>query len=79
MSPLNLALLKNCSLIGVFWLAFTRNERENSKRNNNELTELFLSGKVAPHLHSSYPLERAAEALNEVISQPSVGKVVLVP
>ena len=77
--PANLMLLKNCSMVGVFWLAFTKNERENSARNNDELTRLFLAGKVNPHLHATYPLERAVEGLNEVLSQRSSGKVVLVP
>ncbi len=30
--PLNLTLLKNCSIVGVFWLAFTKNERAASQR-----------------------------------------------
>lgn len=77
--PANLMLLKNCSMVGVFWLAFTKNERANSARNNDELTQLFLAGKVNPHLHATYPLERAVEGLNEVLSQRSSGKVVLVP
>ena len=77
--PANLMLLKNCSMVGVFWLAFTKNERENSARNNDELMRLFLAGKVNPHLHATYPLERAVEGLNEVLSQRSSGKVVLVP
>jgi NADPH2:quinone reductase len=77
--PLNLALLKNCAIVGVFWLAFTKNERERSQRNNEEMAELVQVGKLRPYLHGTYPLERAAEALNEVLGQRSSGKVVLVP
>ena len=76
--PINLVLLKNCSIVGVFWLAFTRNERGNSTRNNEALTRMFLAGEVKPHLHATYPLERAADALNEVLHQRVSGKVVLV-
>ena len=65
--PLNLALLKGCSIVGVFWGAFTRNEPEHNRRNNEELMQLFAAGKVKPHIHATYPLERAAEALNEVL------------
>jgi NADPH2:quinone reductase len=76
--PLNLALLKGCSIVGVFWGAFTRNEPANNRRNNEALMRLYLEGKVRPHIHATYPLERAAEALNEVMYKRVSGKVVLV-
>jgi len=75
--PLNLALLKGCSIVGVFWGAFTRNEAERNRRNNDELMQLYLQGKVTPHIHATYPLDRAAEALNEVLNKRVSGKVVL--
>jgi NADPH2:quinone reductase len=75
--PLNLTLLKGCSIVGVFWGAFTRNEPENNRRNNEELMRLYAAGKVKPHIHATYPLERAAEALNEVLYKRVSGKVVL--
>ena len=75
--PLNLALLKGCSIVGVFWGAFTKNEAQKNRRNNEELMQLFVAGKVKPHIHATYPLERAAEALNEVLLKRVSGKVVL--
>ncbi|PWT72219.1 MAG: NADPH:quinone oxidoreductase [Proteobacteria bacterium] len=75
--PLNLALLKGCSIVGVFWGAFTRNEPEHNRRNNAELMRLYLTGKVKPHIHATYPLERAAEALNEVLNKRVSGKIVI--
>jgi NADPH2:quinone reductase len=75
--PLNLPLLKGCSIVGVFWGAFTRTEAERNRRNNEELMQLYLAGKVKPHIHATYPLERAAEALNEVLYKRVSGKVVL--
>ncbi len=75
--PLNLALLKGCSIVGVFWGAFTRNQPEVNRRNNQELLQMYLDGKVKPHIHATYPLERAAEALNEVMNKRVSGKVVL--
>lgn len=77
--PLNLALLKGCAIVGVFWGAFTRNEPERNRGNNQELLEMFMKGEVAPHIHATYPLDRAAEALNEVLYKRVSGKVVLVP
>jgi len=75
--PLNLALLKGCAIVGVFWGAFTRNEPEHNRRNNEELMQLYLAGKIKPHIHATYPLARAAEALNEVLHKRVSGKVVL--
>jgi len=77
--PLNLALLKGCSIVGVFWGAFTKNEVERNRANNAELMQMYLDGKVKPHIHATYPLERATEALNEVMNKRVSGKVVLVP
>jgi NADPH2:quinone reductase len=76
--PLNLTLLKGCSIVGVFWGAFTRNEPERNRENNYDLMAMYAAAKVRPHIHATYPLERAAEALNEVINKRVTGKVVLV-
>ncbi|HXF17861.1 MAG TPA: NADPH:quinone oxidoreductase family protein [Burkholderiales bacterium] len=76
--PLNLTLLKGCSIVGVFWGAFTRNEPERNRENNWELMAMYAAEKIKPHIHATYPLERAAEALNEVLNKRVTGKVVLV-
>ncbi|MEO8157477.1 MAG: NADPH:quinone oxidoreductase family protein [Betaproteobacteria bacterium] len=75
--PLNLTLLKGCSIVGVFWGSFTRNEPELNRENNWELMAMYAAGKIKPHIHATYPLERAAEALNEVLNKRVTGKVVL--
>jgi NADPH2:quinone reductase len=75
--PLNLTLLKGCSIVGVFWGAFTKNEPEHNRENNWELMAMYAAGKIKPHIHATYPLERAAEALNEVLNKRVTGKVVL--
>jgi NADPH2:quinone reductase len=38
---------------------------------------MYLAGQVKPHIHATSPLERAAEALNEVLYKRVTGKVVL--
>jgi NADPH2:quinone reductase len=38
---------------------------------------LFDQGKISPHLHGVYPLEKAGEALNELLQKRVIGKVVL--
>lgn len=74
---LNLALLKGCSIVGVFWGAFTRKEQAANQKNNEELMQFFMEGKLTPHIHATYPLERAAEALNDILYKRVSGKVVL--
>ena len=75
--PLNLALLKGCSIVGVFWGSFTKKEPDANRKNNEELMQLFTQGKVKPHIHATYPLERAADALNDMMYKRVSGKVVL--
>ena len=49
--PLNIPLLKGCSVLGVFWGEFTKREPEANKQNNKELMNLFDQGKISPHIH----------------------------
>lgn len=43
-----------------------------------EIANLVTSGRVKPHVEKSYPLDQAAEALAQVESGHSVGKIVLI-
>lgn len=76
--PLNLALLKNCQIVGVFWGAFTARNPGRNKENLAELMALFQAGKVKPLVSGRFPLERAADALNLMANRGVKGKVVLV-
>jgi NADPH:quinone reductase len=75
--PLNLALLKSCSIVGVFWGAFTEREPSRNQENLQELLKWLTEGKLKPHISATYPLERAAEALNAMMNRTVKGKVVL--
>lgn len=77
--PLNLALLKGCSIVGVFWGAFTEREPQRSAQNLSELLALLSQGKLKPHISATYPLERAPDALNDMLHRKVQGKVVIVP
>lgn len=75
--PLNLVLLKNCAVTGVFYGEFTRREPE---ANHAMLTRLFAwvaAGRLRPVLSLSLPLERAAEALDSLAARRATGKLVL--
>lgn len=75
--PLNLTLIKNCSIIGVFWGAFAAREPDKNAANLDELFGWFKSGKLKPRIHATYPLERTADALNDILQRRVKGKIIL--
>ena len=77
--PLNLTLLKGCSIVGVFWGAFAEREPRHNAENLRELLTWLAQGKLRPHISATYPLERAADALYDMMNRKVQGKVVLVP
>ena len=75
--PLNLALLKSCEIVGVYWGAFVGRYPERHRRNVEELIRWWRDGKLQPHVSSTYPLERASEAIRELADRRAKGKVVV--
>lgn len=77
--PLNLTLLKSCQIVGVFWGAFTMKERAQHLANVDKLMSWLRAGKLQPHIGQRYPLEKAAEALHDMMNRKARGKLILVP
>jgi NADPH2:quinone reductase len=75
--PLNLTLLKGCSIVGVFWGEFTRREPQRFAESMQQLGRWYGDGKLKPHVSQTYPLERAADALTAMANRQVKGKVVL--
>ena len=75
--PLNLPLLKGCQIVGVFWGAFTQRDPQANLRNMRQLGQWFSEGKLKPHIHAVYPLERTADALRELLDRKVQGKVII--
>jgi NADPH:quinone reductase len=75
--PLNLTLLKGCSIVGVFWGEFTRREPQRFTESMQQLGRWYADGKLKPHVSHTYPLERAADALTAMANRQVKGKVVL--
>jgi len=76
--PLNLALLMERSIVGVFWGEFTRRNPKANAANMREVMQWILEGKLKPLVSAAYPLERATEALVAMMNRQVLGKVVLV-
>jgi len=75
--PTNLALLKGCQVVGVFWGEFRKREPDTYRKNCEELFELFRNGSVTPQISQVFPLEQYADALNVFVKRQAVGKIVL--
>jgi NADPH2:quinone reductase len=77
--PVNLALVKGFSVVGVFWGAFTGKQPHAYQENIRELVGWHLAGKVKPVIEGIYPLADAANVLKRVLGRGSAGKIILRP
>jgi NADPH2:quinone reductase len=77
--PLNLPLLKGCSIVGVYWGSFAQREHDLQRRNVLELWELFESGHLVPVVGETHALADYAKAFESLATRRAQGKVVLVP
>ena len=75
--PLNLALLKSCQIVGVFWGAFTARSPDLNREDIADLMALYADGKIKPHVSAHYPLEQAGQAITDLAERRAQGKVVV--
>lgn len=75
--PLNLALLKGCSIVGVFWGRFASVEAEVNRKNIDELWDLFTSGRISPVVTDVFPIEDYQQAYACMIERRARGKVIM--
>ena len=76
--PLNLALLKGASIVGVFWGDFVRREPENSARGMAELARWYAEGKIKPAIDQRLPMRELPAAYARMATRQVQGKVLLV-
>lgn len=77
--PINLLLLKNASLVGVFWGEHARREPAAHVANMNQLMTWVAAGRLKPHVHKTYPLQDTAAAIRELGERRAAGKVIITP
>lgn len=75
--PLNLTLLKNCQVVGVFWGASTMVDPAGHQQNVAELFEMYARGKIKPFISSRYSLADAPAAITELMERRATGKIVI--
>jgi NADPH:quinone reductase len=77
--PLNLALLKGASLVGVFWGDFARREPQHNAAAFTEMMGWIGEGKLKPYVSKRYKLADTAQALKDMASRKVTGKIVIEP
>lgn len=77
--PLNLALLKGASIVGVFWGAYTAREPDHFAADLDDMFALIAAGRLRPHVSRRYRLDEGARALDDLMNRRAIGKLVITP
>lgn len=75
--PFNLALLKGCSIVGVFWGSFAEREPKKSLHNFGELLSFLTHSKIEQPIHKIYALEDSPNAIRDLMERKVMGKAVV--
>jgi NADPH2:quinone reductase len=75
----NMPLIKGYSILGVRAGEYGRRFPEKGRENVAAIRKLLEEGKVRPHIHARFPLERAVDAMRMLQDRSVVGKVVIEP
>jgi NADPH2:quinone reductase len=76
--PLNLALLKGASIVGVFWGDFARREPKANAAMMAELASWYAQGKIKPVIDRTMPMAELKAAYAHMGSRGVMGKLVMV-
>ena len=76
--PLNLALLKGASIVGVFWGDFARREPQANAAMMKELAQWYAQGKIKPVIDRTMPMAELKAAYEHMGSRAVKGKLVMV-
>jgi len=76
--PLNLALLKGASIVGVFWGDFAKREPRANAAMMAELAQWYGQGKIKPVIDQTMPMSELKAAYDHMGSRGVKGKLVMV-
>ena len=76
-APTNLPLLKNCSIVGVFWGAWREREPNGHNVNMEKVLKWWKENKVKPKVSKVFNLEDTKYALQALINREVIGKAVI--
>jgi NADPH2:quinone reductase len=77
--PANQVLLRNRSVIGVDWGAWTMIDPAGQAALLDEALAMVAGGRLRPAEPTAYPFAGVADALGDLLARRVTGKVVLVP
>lgn len=77
--PVNLALVKGYSVVGVFWGAFTLHEPKVFQQNMQDLFGWLSHGDVTVHVDKHYTLANTPQALHDLNHRKAKGKLIIMP
>jgi NADPH2:quinone reductase len=75
--PANIALLKEASIIGVWWGTWGKHNPGDSLQNMTDLATMVGDGRLNPRVTESYPMDQYADAFAAITGRRAKGKVVL--
>jgi NADPH2:quinone reductase len=75
--PANLILLKSCSVVGVFYGAWSAREPADAAANFQEILGFYERGLIKPMVGREYPLTEYAAAMRCLMNREAIGKVVV--
>lgn len=75
--PLNLPLLKEAAIVGVFWGSFAMKNPKANMENTKTLMQWHAEGKLKPYIHRIYDLKDTSEALEEMTNRKVKGKLIV--
>lgn len=73
----NRILLKNMSVVGVYWGGYVEKHPQYVHEAEAALFAMYESGQIKPIVSQSYPLADAVQALHDLATRKTIGKVVL--
>ncbi|MDH3363542.1 MAG: zinc-binding dehydrogenase, partial [Gammaproteobacteria bacterium] len=75
--PANIALLKEASIIGVWWGTWASKNPRLQIQNMMDMAKMVADGILAPRVTESYALDDYAEAFKAITERRARGKVIL--
>ncbi|HLY54699.1 MAG TPA: NADPH:quinone oxidoreductase family protein [Stellaceae bacterium] len=75
--PSNVALVKNCDVIGFFWGSYRTRDPARLRESLEAALAWVADGRLTPHVSATFSLEQVTEAFAALSSRRSTGKLVL--
>jgi NADPH2:quinone reductase len=76
-APANLALLKSCDIVGVFWGAFVEKTPHINLENFDKLYQWIDEGYIKPRISMKVSLENTLDAMQAIADRKIIGKAIV--